>query len=141
MTGPYATAMAQLTAARTAQMLDACSVTRATDPGPTPDLDADGNPTAADPQTVYEGRCTVSDPTDAQRSARTSNDDAGVPNERVLKVPHTAALRPGDVVTVTASAFSPGLVGDRFVVAGEHEKSYATSRRYAIRGSSWLPQA
>ena len=135
----YAAAMRQLTAARTAQMLDACLVTRGADLGQTPELDADGNVVETPPETVYDGRCTISDPTAAQRSQRTSNDEAGAPNERVLKVPHDAELRPDDLVTVTASAFSPGLVGDVFVVVGEHEKSYATSRRYAIRGSSWLP--
>lgn len=133
----YAAAMAQLIAARTAQMLDTGTAVRPADVGQTPVLDADGNATEAAGATVYAGPCTVSDPTMAQRGARTSNDQSGVPDERVLKVPHAAELRPGDLFTVNTSAFSPDMVGDVFLVVGELEKSYATSRRYRIRGSSW----
>lgn len=138
----YAAAMVQLTAARTGQMRDTGTATRPADVGQTPVLDADGNVTVPDGEPVYDGPCTISDPTTAQRGDRTSNDQSGVPDERVLKVPHSADLRPGDLFTMTAAASSPGLVGDVFLVVGELEKSYATSRRYRIRGSSWeLPEA
>jgi hypothetical protein len=132
-------AMAQLTAARHEQMLDACTVTRPGELSQTPELDADGNVIggAADP-TVYAGRCTISDPTTALLGGRTSDDEAGVPNQRIAKLPHDADLRPGDLLTVTAAAFSPGMVGDAFVIVGEEERSYATYRRYLLRGSSWL---
>jgi hypothetical protein len=136
--GQAEAAMAQLTAARTDQMVDACLVARPADPGQTPELDADGNVVPLAPETVYDGPCTISDPTSAQLSGRTSNDQAGVPAQRYLKVPHAADLRPGDQLTVTAATFSPGLVGDSFVVQGEEERSYATYRRYLLRGSSWL---
>jgi hypothetical protein len=133
-----AAAMTQLTAARTEQMVDTCFVERPADPGQTPELDADGNVIVPPPETVYDGPCTISDPSSAQISGRTVTDEAGVPSTRWLKVPHAADLRPGDQLTVTASAFSPGLVGDTFTVLGEEERSYATYRRFQLRGSSWL---
>ena len=79
----------------------------------------------------------------SSQSARqgTPSDEAGVPSARVLKVPHRAALRPGDLLTVTASASSSGLVGDRFVVSGEEERSFAGYRRYLLRGNSWRPSS
>jgi hypothetical protein len=131
-------AMAALTAAREEQMLDGCLVTRGPDPGQTPELDTDGNVVAAPPVTVYDGPCTLFDPRGAQRAGRTVTDEAGVPNTRAVKLPHSADLRPGDLLTVTRAEFSPGLVGDVFVVLGEEERSYATHRRYLLRGSSWL---
>jgi hypothetical protein len=131
-------AMAALTAARVEQMVDGCLVTRGPDPGQTPELDADGNVVATAPVTVYDGPCTISDPSSAQISGRSANDEAGVPNTRAVKLPHSADLRPGDLLTVTRAEFSPGLVGDVFVVLGEEERSYATYRRYLLRGSSWL---
>lgn len=140
MTAPeYAAAMAELTAARAGQMLDRCVVTRGLDPGQTPELDANGDVVPTAPTTVWDGPCTIADPTSAQLAGRTSNDQAGVPNTRTLRVPHDADLRPGDLLTVTDAAFSPGLVGDTFTVLGEEERTYATHRRYALRGSSWLP--
>ncbi len=132
-------AMRQLIAVRETLMVDACTVTRpGAQPSP-PDLDPDtGMPLTdpADPE-VYVGPCVVADPSSALQGHRTVNDDAGVPNQRVLRVPHRAALLPGDVVTVTASAVSPGLVGSVFTVAGEQERTFATYRRYVLRGSSW----
>lgn len=134
-----ATAMQQLIAARLDLMVDECIVTRTSAPDPAAPLNpATGLPDSDPSDEVYSGPCTVADPKDAPQGGRTVQDDSGVPNERVLRVPHTAALRPGDMVTVITSLSSPGLVGDRFVVLGEEERSYATYRRYALRGSSWL---
>jgi hypothetical protein len=138
----YAAAMQQLTAARTGQMLDTGIAVRPASAGQTPTLDADGKVTAAAGEPVYDGPCTVSDPADATLAGRTTNDQSGVPTQRQLKLPiDSAALLPGDLFTVTASRFSPGLVGDVFVVVGEDERSFATYRRYRVRGSSWLPEA
>lgn len=127
-----------LIAAREAQMQDACTITRPAVSGATV-LDDDGMPTAVDGDDVYTGKCTVSDPTTGQRGrSGTVLDEAGVPYARILKVPNdSAGLEPGDVVTITGSRFSPGLVGDVFLVAAEIERSYATCRKYAVRGSSW----
>jgi hypothetical protein len=132
-------AMAVLTAERERQMVDAGRATRPAKVGQTPTLDADGNVVTPPGTTPYEGPCTVSDPTTALLGGRTTNDESGVPNQRVLKVPHVADLRAGDLFKVTASAFSPSLVGDVFLVVGEEERSYATHRRFLLRGSSWSP--
>lgn len=137
--GQIAAAMAQLIAVREDLMVDECTVTRPADQAATPDLDpATGMPLAGpdDPE-VYAGPCTIADPSSALQGHRTVNDEAGVPNQRILRVPHRAALQPGDLVTITTSAVSPGLVGSVFSVAGEEERSYATYRRFVLRGSSW----
>lgn len=132
---PMAAAMAQAIALRESLMVDTCRVTR--DTGESTE-DADGNVIPADPTVVYEGRCTIADPSTAILAGRTSNDQAGVPDQRVLRVPHTAALDDGDRLTVTAAAVSPGLIGEVFVVVGDEDhRSYATYRRYRLRGSSW----
>lgn len=139
----YAAAMQQLTAARTAQMLDAGVATRPTDPGQTPDLDADGNVAGPPEREVYAGPGIVADPSSGQKAPQGSvNDQGGVPNARVLRLPvDSPDLRPGDTWTVTTSMASPSLVGDQFVVVGEEERSFATYRRYLLKGSSWLPPA
>lgn len=131
-------AMAALTAERTRQMVDACAITRPGEVPQTPELDADGNVIAPAAPQVYAGRCTIATPRTADRGSRTVTDESGVPNLRLLRVPHDVTLQPGDLVEVTASAFSPGLIGDVFLVLGEEERSYATHRRYQLRGSSWL---
>ncbi|MCZ2837141.1 DUF6093 family protein [Modestobacter sp. VKM Ac-2985] len=138
MTSPYAAGMAVLTAEVERQMADWCTVTRPADLPPTPVLDSDGYVPAVPAAAVYDGPCTIADPSQALLSNRTIDDQSGVPNQRTVKLPHRAALRPGDLVTVTAAAFSPGLVGDVFVVLGEEERTYATYRRYLLRGSSWV---
>lgn len=134
-----AAAMQQLIAVREDLMVDECTVTRPAAQEQTPQLDPDtGNPVVPTGTQVYEGPCTVADPSSALVGNRTVNDQAGVPNRRILRVPHRADLLPGDVVEVTLSTSSPGLVGDTFTVVGEEERSYATYRRYVLRGSSWL---
>ena len=136
-----AAAMAQLVQAREDLMVDECTVTRSGTVGQTPQLDPDTlQPTTPAGAPIYAGPCTVADPSQGQRGRTgTLLDEAGVPSARILKLPNdSAGLLPGDVVEVTGSAFSPGLVGDRFVIVGEDERSYATFRRYVLRGSSWL---
>jgi hypothetical protein len=137
----YAAGMAQLIAARAEQMVDACMVTRGADPGQTPELDADGNVVPAAPETIWDGPCVLarfrSGGTRAS-AAPTTNDDASIPELRTLKVPHAAELRSGDLLTMTACAFSPGLVGQTFVVLHEDPRTYATFRSFTVRGSSWL---
>lgn len=132
--------MATLIAARTATMLDTCTATRSGS-GQTPVLDADGSVTTPNSTVVYTGPCTFVDPKMPPRrmggGGLVVNDEAGSPEQRQLRVPHTANLSTGDLVTVTSSAFSPGLVGDRFLVVREDERSYATYRAYILRGSAW----
>jgi hypothetical protein len=133
MTGPD---ISVLIAAREQQMQDEGFATR---PGTSSSvLDDDAMPTTGAGATVYSGKCTVSDPTTGQRSRTgTVVDQAGVPYARILKLPlDSPQLLPGDVWEMTASRFAPGLVGDRFVVVAEIERSYATCRKYGVRGSS-----
>lgn len=136
----YAAGMAQLQAARTGQMLDACAVTRPENVGQTPVLDAAGNvPNPADP-TTYSGPCTLARfRSSGVRAtiAPTVNDQAGVPEPRTLRVPHGADVRSGDRVQMTACAFSPELVGQVFAVLHEDPRTYATYRSFTVRGSSW----
>ncbi len=87
-------ALAELIRVREDLMVDVCTVTRPGAQPATPDLDpATGMPLAdpADPE-VYAGPCVVADPSSALQGNRTVNDDAGVPNQRILRVPHRAAL-------------------------------------------------
>lgn len=138
--GQLAQAMAQLTATRADLLVDEGTVSRPADVEQTPELDEDGNPVAVDATVVYASvPCVISDPSSALVGNRTVNDQAGVPNRRILKTGHEHTLLPGDLFTVTVAPFSPGLVGDVFTVVGEEERSYATYRRYVLRGSSWLP--
>lgn len=130
--------MTALIAARTDQMVDACVADRPADPGQTPELDAEGNVVPVAPERVYDGPCSFGQLQDAELNAQTSDEQSGVPVRNTLRVPHGAGLRPGDVVTATAALFSPSLVGDVFVVVRQSEKTYATSERYFLRGSSWL---
>lgn len=121
-------------------MTDTGTAVRPAPESQTPTLDADGNVIPQDPVTVYSGPCMIADPSSALLSGRTVNDESGVANARSLHLPiDSPALLPGDVFTVTASAASPGLVGDEFLVVGEEERSHASYRRYQVRGSSWLP--
>lgn len=132
--------MAQLTAARTETFLDACVITLAADPGQTPVLDADGNATTDPDATLYTGPCSLADPRLATLRNRTVTDQAGVPDQRSLRLPLDSPDVPiGAVATMTASAFSPGLIGDEFVIIREDERSYATYRAHIVRGSTSDP--
>lgn len=137
LAGQIAAGMAQLTAARTTTLLDACTVTRPADVGQTPTLDADGNVTDPD-GTVYSGPCSYNLPKQAPLRRLTTTDEAGDPEQRQLRLPiGSPDLRAGDVVTCTAAAFAAGLVGDEAVIDREDERTYATYRAYILRGSSW----
>ena len=144
LTAQLAAGMAVAIAADEASMLDTCTATRPADRPQTPPLDPEtGRRLPATAPEVYAGRCSLANPASGARAgATTTNDDADVPNTRVLKLPLAAvALRPGDLVRLTASAFEPGLVGDTFLVLGEVERSTGSHRRYQVRGSSWLSPA
>lgn len=135
--------MAALTAARAAQMVDTCTISRPTAPVQTPVLDADGNAPATPGAQVYDGPCLIGNAR-VQRGMRVSikpnaNDLDVALSIRGLKLPADAAdLRPGDLVTVTASAFTPSLVGERLEVLREDMRTYSTYRSYELKGSSWL---
>lgn len=138
-----AAAMGQLVAARTALLVDACTVTRPGKPGQTPVLDSNGDPVVPAPTQVYAGPCALGDAR-IQRGMRMSlhpnlNDLDTALSMRGLKVPLTADLQPGDVVTITAAAFAPNLAGDRFEVLREDERTYSTYRSYQLKGASYRP--
>lgn len=122
------------------QLVDTCRIVRPGGTGQTPQLDAEGNVPEPNAATLYEGPCLVGDPANALLSGRTTDDESGVPNTRVGKLPvGSPSLQPGDLWLMLASRYSPGLVGDQFEVLGEEERSFATHRRYQLRGSSWVP--
>lgn len=134
--------MGQLIAARTAQMIDACTVSRPAAEDQTPVLDDDGDVVPATDTAGYAGPCTLSRfrSTGVRATVQaTTTDQSGVPEPRTLKVPHGADVRPGDLVTITASAVAPELVGQRFRVLHEDPRTYATYRAFTVRGSSWQP--
>lgn len=138
LAGQISAGMAQLQAVRATMMVDACTVTRAANVGQTPVLDADGHITAVPDATVYSGPCAYALPKQASLRRMTSSDEAGDPEQRQLRLPiDSPTLYAGDVVTCTAAAFSPSLVGDEAVIDREDEKTYATFRAYILRGSSW----
>lgn len=139
MADPYASGMSVLRAEVERQWSDTCRVTRPGELAQTPDLDDDGNIVAADAPVVYEGTFSLLDPSRLVGRTGTFADAAGVPYANAAKFPHHADLRPGDVVKVLTATYSPGLVGDELVVFGEDQRSFATHRRYLLRGSSWAP--
>lgn len=125
-------------AARRARLLP--DVWRAVRPGllaQTPVLDEDGDVVPAVAPTVFEGPGMMSSPVASSVTGQTIDDQAGVPDQRVLKLGHDADLVPGDIVTCVSARWSPSLVGDRFVVVAEEERSVALYRRFIVRGSSW----
>jgi hypothetical protein len=133
--------LAALAARRAQHLPDVWRVVRPAEQQSTPELDASGNVIAVEGTQVHEGPGMMSDPTTPAQQGRTSNDEAGVPNQRVLKLGHDADLRPGDIATCVSARWSPGLVGDTFVVMAEEERSVALYRRYLVRGSSWQAQS
>jgi hypothetical protein len=142
MTAPNLGALAARRASLQARLApNVWRVVRPAEQQQTPELDADGKVVPAEAPVVHEGPGMVSDPSSgsALRGAVTVNDESGVPNQRILKLGNDADLRPGDIATCVSARWSPGLVGDNFVVMGEEERSVALYRRYVVRGSSWLP--
>lgn len=130
----------QALAARRQRLLP--DVWRAFRPGAqdqTPVLDDNGDVVPGTAEPVFEGPGMMSSPTATAQNALTTTDQAGVPNERVLKLGQDADLHPGDIVTCVSARWSPSLVGDTFVVIREEERSVALYRRFIVRGSSWLP--
>lgn len=138
LAGQITAGMAQLQSARAVTLVDGCTVTRAAEVGQTPALDGDGNITAPADTVVYSGPCSYALPKQAPLRRMTTNDEGGDPEQRQLRLPiGSPDLRAGDVVTCTAAAFSPGLIGDQAVIDREDERTFATYRAYILRGSSW----
>ena len=108
-------------------MVDECEVTR---PGALV-TDADGNVTPSSTP-VYEGRCKVQQ-TISQASNPTAGEHSFTVQDSRVDFPVTAGpLKVDDVVTVTASALDPQLVGSEFRVTELFHKSMATAQRTRV---------
>lgn len=126
-----APALARGRAAAESLMVDTCTITRTT--GETTNEDTGVvTPTTA---TVYTGRCRIQQ---SQLGADSTPSDPGEAYVRLvafeLQVPMSVVgLRVQDVITITASALDPDLVGRAFNVLGLAHKTHATARRVQVQ--------
>lgn len=102
-------------------MVDACTITRDAKGADDDTLDqATGvlTPPNPDTTTVYSGPCLVHPVGNIPRPEGLSEGGVAIVTARYeATIPHTAAIaRHGDVLTVTASQWNPGLVGRSFRV-------------------------
>jgi hypothetical protein len=126
-----ATALARGRTAAEALMVDACTITRRT--GQTTD-DLTGAVTPAT-TTVYTGPCKVQTSGSGAMGRRYDVAETTVVMLRLelhLPMATSAAVARGDLVTVTASATDPGLVGRTWHIHDLSHKSWATARRFLI---------
>lgn len=117
-------------AAAEALMLDACTVGRLTG-------------STADPETglltptysnIYTGKCKAQQTTPATGPTVVGEAEVFL-GQMELHLPvttATAAVAPGDLVTVSACVLDAGLVGKTFKLRGPAHKSYATARRFPM---------
>lgn len=115
-------------AAAEALMLDACRVER---PGESV-TDPDSGDVTPSMSPVFEGKCKVQ-----QTMSQGANPAAGshaftIQDSRVDFPVSAGPLMVDDVVTMTASALDPQLVGTVFRVAELFHKSYATAQRTRV---------
>jgi Family of unknown function (DUF6093) len=110
-----------------ANMLDACTVRRVTNT-------SDPDTGAATPSytAVYTGKCKVQ-----QRAPAAAPTDVGEAavfvGQLELHVPTSVTgPQPDDLVTVTACALDPDLVGRTFRLRGPSHKSFLTARRFPM---------
>lgn len=121
--------------AERAIMVDTCSITRDIEGVLDDVLDTMTGaltPQASDSVEVYAGKCLVSPGTTQERM----NDAPGrlVASRRYgVRIPTTAAaVRPGDVVTITASDRDASLVGRRLRVESITRQSLAVTRQLVV---------
>lgn len=108
------------------QMQDACTIVR---PGP-PVLNEQTLQLATPTTTLYVGKCRVSGGRDIQQSTPQAGDRLVYEQSRTISVPMTVlGLQVDDVVTVTASALDPDLIGRVFHVRALEHKTHLTARR------------
>lgn len=119
------TVLARGRAFLTASLVDACTIKHPTG-FTTNTTNGDVTPTYA---TVYTGPCKV-----AGGDSASGQDIAGAHLAVLSPVVHVpievTGVVEGDVVTITASANDPELVGRVFRVNGPHHKTFATARRF-----------
>lgn len=123
-----ASVLARGQAAAEAGMVDTCTIRRVTGTS-TDDFSGVQTPTYA---AVYAGKCRI-----RQLRALPEDHDAGedyvLLTRRQLQLPIAAVgIRTGDVVTFTAAAHDPDLVGKVFLVRGPAEGTEITARRVEV---------
>jgi hypothetical protein len=123
-----ASVLARGRAAALALMVDACTIQRLTSSTTDP-VTGVPTPTYA---TIYAGRCRVQ-----QQTATAGARDVGEANLLLLRLEmqlpmSVTGLQVDDVVTVTASALDPDLIGRRFRIRDLAHKTHATSRRVGV---------
>lgn len=121
-------------AAAEALMLDACTVTRATGSVADPETGAI-TPTFT---TIYPtsgvGKCKIQQTAPATGPTVVGEAEVFV-GQLQLHLPvttATAAVAPGDLVTITTCNLDASLVGKTFKLRGPPHKSYATARRFPL---------
>ena len=122
--------LAPLAAGRTlaeSLMLDTCTATR---PG-APSTNTTTGAVTASSTSLYTGKCRVQDGLSAQ-AVEAAGRTATIEHP-IVHVPVGAfAPRPGDVITITASATAAGLVGRAYRVTAAQVKSLATAHRLPV---------
>lgn len=118
-------------AAAAALFTDTVAVTRVTGaPGPVDPVTGERGPGATTQIYAGPGKIQTYEP---HESARKSGEHVYIEQRYHLHLPTAAtAVRTGDTVTVTASETDAQLVGRTYRVAGEHAKTWATSRRLLL---------
>lgn len=123
------TLIARGRAAAEAGMVDACTIRHLTGSVTDQDTGVD-TPTYA---TVYAGKCRFQQP--APAGSKTDVGQAQVTlGQLLLQVPMTVVgVQIDDVVTCTASALDPDLVGRTWSVTGLSHKTHSTTRRLELQ--------
>lgn len=109
-------------------MVDTCTVVRVTAATTDPDTGVIAPPTYS---TIYSGACKIQQTAPATGSTVAGQADVLI-GQLQLHLPVTTTtgnVAPNDLVTITACAFDPSLVGKTFALRGPAHKSYATARR------------
>lgn len=122
-----ATALARGRAAIEALMVDACTIER-----PAGESTASSGVVTPTTGAVYAGKCRIQ--VKAETGQGQNSGQAYVIVQRLeLQLPITAAeLAEGDVVTMTASAHDPQLVGKTYTVRDVVRKTHLTARRATV---------
>lgn len=117
-------------AAAESLMLDACTVSRTTGSSADPESGVI-TPTMS---TVYTGKCKVQQSAPAAGPTVIGEAEVFIGQLQVhLPVSTaTAAVAPGDLVTISTCALDASLVGKTFKLRGPAHKSYATARRFPM---------
>lgn len=112
-----------------AGMVDACTIQRVA----TSTTDPDTGVVSRTYSTIYTGQCKI------QNSGAAFARPADVGQAELfltrmeLHVPVTAAVaQPDDLLTITASAHDPDMVGRQWHIRGLPDKSWPTAHRYSI---------